>query len=265
MRIAAKHVAAASVVTVLLVALLASACATIDRTVSAPPHVPGATFVGNQACADCHAPQTRLFSASAHGRFHKDDVNFAARTGCESCHGPGSLHVQAGGGRGKFIVNPGKDATTCFNCHLQQHAEFNLPQHHPVIENRMNCVSCHDPHGAEIFKPSPRGAATLAMARLNEQCSGCHREQARPFVWEHEALREGCVVCHQPHGSINRALLTERDNNLCLKCHSQLQANVGEIVIGKVDHTTFVARGTCWASGCHNAVHGSNVSPQLRY
>jgi hypothetical protein len=23
--------------------------------------------------------------------------------------------------------------------------------------------------------------------------------------------------------------------------------------------------GTCWTSGCHTAVHGSNVDPRLRY
>jgi DmsE family decaheme c-type cytochrome len=137
-----------------------------------------------------------------------------------------------------------------------------LPQHHPIIENRMNCVDCHDPHGHDIFKPA-RGA-TLAMARQNETCANCHREQTRPFVFEHEALREGCVVCHQPHGSINRALLTERDNNLCLKCHAQVQTGA-DIMIGKENHAGKLGRGSCWASGCHSAVHGSNVSPKLRF
>lgn len=263
MRTFAQRVAATSCGLALIIAALLTACSTLERTVSAPPDVPGATYVGNQTCTDCHTNYTRIFPASAHGRFHKDDIAFASKTGCESCHGPGSKHVAAGGGRGKFIVNPGKDATTCFNCHLDTHAEFNLPQRHPVIENRMNCVDCHDPHGHDIFKPG-RGA-TLAMARLNETCGNCHREQSRPFVFEHEALREGCTVCHSAHGSVNRALLTERDNNLCLKCHSQVQLTSGDIIIGKVDHSSFVSRGSCWSSGCHSAVHGSNVSPQLRY
>ncbi len=263
MRISAQALAAALLAVACLLAVFASACATVERTVSAPPDVPGAVFVGNKACAECHTNITRVFPASAHGRFHKDDPAFASRTGCESCHGPGSKHVAAGGGRGRFIVNPGKDAGACFSCHVETHAEFHLPQHHPVVENRMNCVDCHDPHGQDIFKPG-RGA-TLAMARGNETCANCHRDQARRFVFEHEALREGCGTCHQAHGSANRALLTERDNNLCLKCHAQTQANTGAVIIGKVDHSVFAARGSCWASGCHSAVHGSNVSPQLRY
>lgn len=265
MRIPARKIALSALGLASVIALFLNACATLDRTVMAPPEIPGATFVGNNVCADCHTNICQIFPASAHGRFDKADLKFAGQTGCESCHGPGSKHVQAGGGRGKFITNPGKDPTSCFNCHLEVHAQFALPQHHAVIENRMNCVDCHDPHGHDIFKPSSMHGPTLGMARLNETCANCHREQARPFAFEHEALREGCIVCHQPHGSINRALLAQRDNNLCLKCHSQVQLNAGEIIIGKIDHTALVARGNCWSSGCHNAIHGSNVSPLLRY
>jgi len=237
-------------------------CASVTRTVVAPPEIPGATYAGNQACYYCHTNITRNFPASAHGRLHFEGAKLAGQTGCESCHGPGSKHIEAGGGRGKFIVNPGKDPAACFQCHLQTHAEFNLPQHHPVIEQRMNCVQCHDPHGLDIFK----SAGGLAMARLNQTCSECHREQTRPIVFEHEALREGCTVCHNPHGSINRKLLVESDLNLCLKCHAQVQhGSSGQIYIGYIDHTLHLRQGACWSAGCHTAVHGSNVHPRMLY
>jgi DmsE family decaheme c-type cytochrome len=128
----------------------------------------------------------------------------------------------------------------------------------------MNCVQCHDPHGLEIMKPA-RG---LAMARVNEQCASCHREQTKPVVFEHDAMREGCVTCHQPHGSVNNKMLAQPDPNLCLRCHAQAQGmNVGprQLFIGTQDHTLLVRRGTCWTSGCHTAVHGSNVDRMLRY
>ena len=129
----------------------------------------------------------------------------------------------------------------------------------------MNCVQCHDPHGGDIFK---RGGG-LAMARLNDSCAHCHREQTRPFAFEHEAMREGCTVCHSPHGSINRKLLVESDPNLCLKCHAQVQGisapSGAGIFIGKVDHKPFLRQGTCWSAGCHAAVHGSNVDPKMRF
>ena len=242
--------------------LLLVSCGGLERIAASPPMVAGAEFVGNRACVECHTNISRTFPASEHGRFSSDDLRMGGATGCESCHGPASLHVEAGGGRGKFIVNPGRDPTACLDCHLEVHGEFRLPSHHRVLEGWMNCMQCHDPHGHDIMKPA-RG---LAMARENETCAECHREQSRPFVFEHEALREGCTVCHEPHGSINRKMLTERDNNLCLKCHLQVQfAGSSELMIGDVPHSAFLSRGTCWSSGCHTAVHGSNVHPQFRY
>jgi predicted CXXCH cytochrome family protein len=241
-----------------------NSCSTTPATLVAPPEIPGATFVGNKTCAECHKTIARNFPTSGHARIHLEDTRAAGQTGCESCHGAGSLHVSGGGGRGKFIINPGKDPTACFECHSQQQAEFQLPQHHPVPEKKMNCAQCHDPHGSDLLKP----AGGLAMARLNESCAQCHREQTRPFVFEHPALREGCTVCHNPHGSINAKLLIQRDLNLCLRCHAQVQGpsvGRGQIYIGRQDHTAYLRMGTCWSSGCHTAVHGSNVDVRLRY
>jgi predicted CXXCH cytochrome family protein len=242
-------------------ALLLSSCSTVTRTVIAPPHIEGAHYVGNKACAACHTNIARIFPGSPHARFYREDLKWAPMAGCESCHGPGSEHARVGQDRRRFIFNPGKNPEPCFQCHLEVHAEFNLPHHHPIVEGRMNCIQCHDPHGRDIFKPA-RG---LAMARLNESCAECHREQSRPFVFEHEALREGCTTCHNPHGSINSKMLVERDVNLCLKCHAQTQTVSGQILIGKEDHTSYLQVGACFSAGCHTAVHGSNVNPKLRY
>jgi len=240
-------------------AVLLSSCATSSGTVSLPPVIEGAEFAGNQACVDCHADYVRKFPTSAHGRFHQSSGRLTGATGCESCHGPGSRHVATG--QAKFIVNPGKDPAACLQCHVDIHADFQMPVRHPVPEGRMNCVQCHDPHGPDIMKP----AGGLAMARLNQGCAECHREQSRPVIYEHEALREGCTVCHQPHGSPHEKLLTQRDNTLCLKCHLETQLTGGQLLIGKQDHTQLIRQGSCWSAGCHQAVHGSNLSPKLRF
>lgn len=245
------------------VALLIS-CATIDRVVVAPPMIPGASYVGMETCGTCHEQEVKDFKLTQHSRLQLraaegDEVE---GLGCEACHGPGSLHVDAGGGKGKFILNPGQDPNACFQCHLDKNAEFSLQHHHPLKEGKMSCQTCHNPHGDDVHLP-----AGTSVARVNETCAQCHREQTRPRVFEHEALREGCTTCHNVHGSINPKLLTERDNNLCLKCHAQvaLPNTSGMTIIGKFDHTPFLARGTCYSAGCHTAVHGSDINSHLRY
>lgn len=236
-------------------------CGTVQRRLVMPPQIPGARLVGNDQCYYCHTNYARSFQGSVHFRVHFDSEKQPGGTSCESCHGPGSRHVEAPRDRAGLIFNPGKDPQSCYNCHLDVHMQFRLPEHHPVPEGHMNCVQCHDPHGREIFKP----AGGLGMARLNEQCAQCHREQARSFVFEHEAMRDGCVTCHQPHGSIHAKLLTERDANLCLKCHAQVQTSPDEIWIGRENHKAYLRLGTCWSAGCHTAVHGSNFQPKLLY
>jgi predicted CXXCH cytochrome family protein len=245
-------------------------CATVQRVVVAPPMIPGAKYVGMDQCAICHEREVKDFHLTQHSRVRlreaeeKDEV---LDLGCEICHGPGSLHVEAGGGKGKFIVAGKDSAEACFQCHLDKKASFRLQYHHPLVEGRMSCTACHNPHGEDI-----RTSPALPVARVNDTCAQCHREQARPHVFEHEALREGCTTCHDPHGSINPKMLVQRDNNLCLKCHAQVMSPnaPGTTFIGKMPHagfaaTEFLKQGTCFSAGCHTAVHGSDVNSHLRY
>ncbi len=263
-KLTAQRLAALSLTLLAAANVLLVSCTSLDSAVQAPPTIEGASFVGNSVCSDCHTNIVQHFAASPHARLHGPGPKMPGGSGCESCHGPGSKHVAAGGGRGQFIINPGREPAACFKCHLEIQAQFHWPQHHPVLEGKMSCVQCHDPHGSDIMKP----AGGLAMARLNQQCAQCHREQARPVIFEHEALREGCITCHEPHGSINEKMLVQRDYNLCLRCHAQVQGpgvGSGRIYIGKSDHTDKLPLGGCWSAGCHTAVHGSNINPHMLY
>jgi len=261
-------VLAATIAGVALTVLVIS-CATVDRIIVAPPMIPGAKYVGMDQCAICHEKQVKDFNLTQHSRIEireADEKDEVKGLGCEACHGPGSLHVDAGGGKGKFIVS-GKNPDACFQCHLEKKAEFSLQYHHPIEEGRMDCTACHNPHGQDIHTTVGK-----PIGRANETCAQCHRAQARPHVFEHEALREGCVACHNPHGSINPKLLVQRDNNLCLKCHAQVAAptSPGTTSIGTMPHagfapTEFLKQGACFSAGCHTAVHGSDVNSHLRY
>lgn len=254
-----------------VLAIILLSCSTTTRTVLAPPSIPGAQFVGSSECATCHEEITRDFSTATHARLKAPGDN-AKNMGCESCHGPGSLHVTSGGAA-HTIINPRQSPNTCFQCHLEVRAKFELPHHHPVLEGKVSCADCHNPHkgdaikgGATNFAQPIKGGGTALLGE-NGTCLQCHTAQRGPFVFEHEALREGCVTCHSPHGSVNQRMLTERNQTLCLKCHFQQQTATGAIVISDVDHTAFgfVQRGACWSAGCHEAVHGSQVTDALRY
>ena len=214
-----------------------------------------AEYVGAETCAACHSKEAKEFKRSTHARISIPEGVQAQ--GCEMCHGPGSLHAAAGGGKGVGgIINPRKDPSACFVCHLDKKAGFKLPFHHPVMEGKMSCADCHSAHGEEI-----RPWTATSMEGVNEACFKCHKEQRGPFAWEHEALREGCTTCHKVHGSIHEKMLVARDNNLCLRCHTQ----VNFPVIGKQAHGGRLPQGTCFSAGCHTAVHGSNFDDHLRY
>ena len=251
-------------------------CGTVSRTVMAPAAIPGATYVGSEACSQCHDNITRDFKMATHARLQAKGPN-ALNMGCESCHGPGSIHVEPAGerktktnygpGRPRYssgsqrqtIINPRRSSENCFACHLDKRGQFELPHHHPVPEAKMSCGDCHDPHKGQATK----GGGTTLVSET-DTCLKCHTAQRGAHVFEHEAVREGCVICHNPHGSVNDKLLTARNQTLCLKCHFQ-QPVGGRLLIGGSDHTVRVSQGTCWTVGCHEAVHGSQVSSSLRF
>ena len=214
----------------------------------------GAKYVGSETCGACHDKEVKEFKTSTHARVSVPGEGMEIQS-CEMCHGPASLHVDAAGGKGN-ILNPKKDVATCFQCHSDKKMEFNRPFHHPVLEGKMNCTACHSPHGTDV---RPWSATTLKG--INETCFNCHKEQRGPFVFEHEAVREGCTTCHQVHGSIHAKMLVARDNNLCLRCHTQMNFPT----IGKQAHGGRLPTGTCFTAGCHTAVHGSNFDDHLRY
>lgn len=242
------------------VALIAISCSGGSRVIFAPPSVPGATFVGTESCAECHEEINRDFKTADHARLSAKGKN-ASDVGCEACHGPGSKHVESGGALAT-IVNPGDSPQACMKCHINVQSSFNLPYSHPVMSGKMTCSDCHDPHKGSSMK----GGGTQ-LAGINATCINCHTQQMGPFVFEHEATREGCVSCHSPHGSTNQKMLTERNATLCLKCHFQDQSSTDpdRITIGGGGHSSGrMSSGACWTSGCHEAVHGSNVSHHLR-
>jgi DmsE family decaheme c-type cytochrome len=127
------------------------------------------------------------------------------------------------------------------------------------MAGHVTCTDCHDPHAGNAIKGT--GAS---LHTQSESCTECHTAQKGPFIFKHNAIKEGCVACHKPHGSVNEKMLTAPDSNLCLQCHATGSTS-GRLMAGGRDHAGNPVNGTCWVAGCHEAVHGSNVSHALRF
>ena len=184
-----------------------------------------ATFVGEKVCVTCHASQADAFSHTLMGRIGKTQKG---KFGCENCHGPGSAHVKAGGGRGVggiISFRPEDQSRTaaennaiCLTCHERGDRTYWNGSVHDT--RGLMCTNCHT-----VMKQVSR-KWQLRTAFQADTCFQCHKDRrAQMFRASHMPLREGkitCSDCHNPHGSATEALLRENSvNDNCYKCHAE--------------------------------------------
>lgn len=243
-----------------LAVLLVMSCQTVspdEMMVLAGPLVPGAEYVGMEMCAECHEDQARRYQLTSHFGTSVAEGEEATGEACESCHGAGSLHVEEQGNPAK-IVRYSSDR--CFVCHVDKKAEFQLQYHHPVPEGRMECIDCHDPHGEDV-----KAWSKTSILGPGEKCFRCHKEMKGPYVFEHDALREGCQVCHNPHGAPYDKMLIADQTVVCLRCHWEVASNTTLAPFGAVTHGAGGLDGNYDIGAgeeCvdhHRAPHGSNL------
>ena len=184
-----------------------------------------ATYIGAKVCTTCHASQAELFSHTVMGRIGKTQKG---KFDCENCHGPGSAHVKAGGGRGvggiiSFRPNDlsrtaEENNAICLTCH-ERGDRTNWPGSTHDTRGLM-CTNCHT-----VMKQVSR-KFQLKTAFEPDTCFQCHKDRrAQMFRSSHMPLREGKIVCsdcHNPHGSFTEALLKKDSiNDTCYTCHAE--------------------------------------------
>jgi DmsE family decaheme c-type cytochrome len=187
-----------------------------------------ATYVGSQVCLGCHVAQAAAFNQTLMGRIFRNPRNAQEKANCETCHGPGSLHVKAGGGRGAggiISFRPDDASRTvaennsiCLSCHERGHQTYWKGSVHETRD--VACTGCHQ----VMQRVSPK--FQLAKGTELETCFQCHKDKrAQALRSAHMPLREGkmtCSDCHNPHGSAGEALLNEVSiNDVCYKCHAE--------------------------------------------
>ena len=276
-----------------------------------------AKYVGADTCKGCHEDYFKNYERSVHGK-KVVPGNPAHGEGCESCHGPGSVHVDNGGGKGGIIAFkkmensdmreavclnchenspklalwdsgihkkkdvacndchsmhsgpqkpmgygtgkvplgyvPGPEYLICGKCHLDVKAAINRRSHHPIVEGRITCSNCHQPHGSlypgQLLEPS-----------VNQLCYKCHAEKRGPFIWEHQPVDENCAACHSPHGGVHQSMLIEKVPNLCQGCHEATRHPATrysrETMFNGAQPNVRGAGRACL--NCHINIHGSNA------
>lgn len=216
-----------------------------------PPE--GATYVGSDTCLSCHEAVGGEFNKTPHRdimseSFSAPDAKDGEKVqGCESCHGPGSAHVEAGGGdvgirnwETPMRMSPQQSRqanSTCLECHKTDNhmAAWGASVHNA---NTVACIACHDPHRSEhprllrlpsapqpaSWEPkSPPSAPRDFAAEPTLLCMECHRGQrAQAMMPSHHPMLEGkmsCSDCHDVHGPNVSSLRAINVNETCAQCH----------------------------------------------
>ena len=163
-------------------------------------------------CFACHSTGPLSYSSRQEVEIHEPGVR------CESCHGPGSSHVDAvskgdiAAGR-SAIRNPTRLAVDdqlqfCGTCHRDPDSssdafDFDLAwnvRHQPPYFRKsscflgsgenLSCFTCHDPHEA-VRRNQPD--------YYRERCMTCHGEEGRRPADTCEGNRPSdCTGCHMP-------------------------------------------------------------------
>jgi DmsE family decaheme c-type cytochrome len=178
---------------------------------------------GPEACAGCHEDTVKRYRGTVHGA--QGNLRGPAGTGeCTVCHGDGTEHIKANGGRGTMKNLAGKSASlsaddksaVCQSCHAggSKRTHWDTSTH----QARGNgCTSCHTMHSTD---------KVLTKITQPEVCFACHKQQRVDAnrTFRHPMLegKVACSDCHNVHGSIGRALM-KRDNvvDTCYQCHAE--------------------------------------------
>ena len=273
----------------------------------------GGGYVGTEKCLECHEEQKKGYENTTHGRASHPRSPAATR-GCESCHGPGSRHVDDPAVAGSIIsfrtarpqdasqtcltchqrgnhalwegsvhdarklacttchsvhafkseraqLKAAAERDTCATCHRDKIAKLDRSGHMPVREGKMECSTCHNPHGSTNVKQLRKGDS------IAELCTTCHADKRGPYLWEHAPSRDGCTTCHDPHGSSNERMLVAKPPIFCQRCHvaTRHPSTIydGALIGSAASPSVRIYARSCVT--CHSAIHGSNHPSGQRF
>ncbi|REK18021.1 MAG: hypothetical protein DWQ42_21040 [Planctomycetota bacterium] len=180
-----------------------------------PLHWTGEQSNWNYMCADCHTTNLKKnFDAATetyHTSFSEIDVS------CETCHGPGSIHVELAHSRSLFWDRN----------HGYGLARLKGESNKAEVES---CAKCHMRRSQQLtenFRPGGELCDHFAPARLR---AGLYHDdgQIKDEVYVYGSFAQSkmfargirCTDCHDPH----TARLKHQGNAVCTSCHQHPSA-----------------------------------------
>src|ERR1700730_5359663 len=131
---------------------------------TSPPVAPAAPgtasttsgYVGAETCKGCHEEAFRAFAKTRMGRLFLHQARDPKEgNACESCHGPGQAHVEAGGGKGKGgLITFAKNDRT------------------PVEKRNQVCLDCHTKRARIFWKGRPARVSRRGLHQLPQGNGG---------------------------------------------------------------------------------------------
>lgn len=208
----------------------------------APAPVPGALRVGAVECLLCHE------EVQGHPKiagYHAD---------CESCHGPGSVHVDVHVGEVAGDEAPQRPRTherpplqlpgrqpvhrelpfdirypanaDCLRCHAvgrATHLDWGTGEH---ARAGLACSDCHNPHATTKFhlREATSDGLLRPLDAASRLCVECHEDVAAALTYpSHHPVGEGamsCLSCHDPHE--DRRVSLGGEDRVCATCHQDI-------------------------------------------
>ena len=202
---------------------------------------------GNAVCLTCHERGTHaLWEGSVHD---------ARNLSCATCHSVHSFKSE------QAQLKTERDMDTCATCHRDKVAKIDRSGHMPLREGKMQCSTCHNPHGSTNVKQLRKGDS------IAELCTSCHADKRGPYLWEHAPSRDGCAACHDPHGSSNERMLVTKPPFLCQRCHvaTRHPSTVYDNSLVGAGSTPSIRIYARSCVTCHANIHGSNHPSGQRF
>ncbi|MGK2943855.1 MAG: cytochrome c3 family protein [Desulfuromonadales bacterium] len=226
-------------------------------------------------CASCHFTGFNISKNATTGEYSAEGANVIAggeihpltglqqelNNGCETCHGPGSEHISAGG-NGAAIVTPGnltaeRESVICGQCHSRPKGTYDgITSNDSPLNADGKMLFPGTSRADYLANHTSRNDATTSDLWA-DQHSKSHHQQYTDFIasskYRNGSSLKTCTSCHDVHapGTDRHQLNGTSDNSLCISCHAA-QSDVPAHMTEKTGFSMDIGQLVTLCIDCHS-------------